>query len=140
MNYFSYITLPQSRQKKVPVPDTDDVYIVVRREDLPNLARYLTDEEDRVLGFADVLRLVPWGRSVLLRMIRLLQIPMIYKSGKRVITRKNFRRAAESDFPLPEGRVDPSDEALHAELRRAARSFLKNPSGDNRNKLKMLIR
>lgn len=138
MNYFSYMTLPQSRQKKVPVPDTEDVYIVITRKELPYLARYITDEEDRVLGFADVLRLIPWGRSVLLRMIQLLQIPMIYVSGKRVITRKNFRRAAEGGFALPEGRVDISKEELHAQLKRAARSYMKNPSTENLNKLKML--
>ena len=139
MKDFPYTTLPQIRQKKVPVPDTEDVYIVIARKDLPYLARYLADEEDRVLSFADVLRLVPWGRSVLLRMIKLLQIPMIYKSGKRVITRKNFRRAAESDFALPEGRVWVEVEELHRDLKRAVKTYLKNPSKDNRNKLEIQL-
>ena len=139
MKDFPYTTLPQIRQKKVPAPDPGDTYIIIRREDIPYLARYLPDEEDRVLGFADVLRLVPWGRSVLLRMIKLLQIPMIYKSGKRVITRKNFRRAAESDFALPEGRVWVEVEELHRDLKRAVKTYLKNPSKDNRNKLEIQL-
>ena len=131
-----YLTLPQSRQKEVLLQDKDDSYVIIRREDLRYLARYLVDEEDRVMGFADVLRLVPWGRNTLLRMIRLLQIPMIYKSGKRIITRKNFRRAAETDFALPEGRIKQSEEEMHHDLKRVVRTYLKNPSDENLTDLK----
>ena len=97
-------------------------------------ARALVDAEDRVLSVADVVRLVPYSRTKVNQMIAERRIEMIYVSGRRIITRKKFREAADSGFPLPI-RARRQQERRLSDLRRAARAALKDPSASNLERL-----
>ena len=97
-------------------------------------ARALIDAEDRVLSVADVVRLVPYSRTKVNQMIAERRIEMIYVSGRRIITRKKFREAADSGFPLPV-RAKRQQERRLSDLRRAARAAVKDPSISNLRRL-----
>ena len=110
--------------EQIVIP-TQNGYAVLSPEDLRRLARNLVDEEDRVLGMGDVVRLTPWSRTKIIEMRELRQIPMIWKNGRWIITKKNYMRVVDDGFPDHVGKSFRTPERKFYEVRPITREMLK---------------